>query len=116
MGWVVNSEVQKPNDVYRLCCCQSSLICMETEVLQVQKVMVCDFRYFWWTSICFVCLICVSKFIACDCFLLIDGSTKFNYNVSWLNNNSNNNNNNNNINIMITIFIQGAHFTKSDIQ
>ena len=61
-------------------------------------------------SIFFVCLICVSKFIACDCFLLIDGSTKFNYNVSWLNNNNNNNN------IMITIFIQGAHFTKSDVQ
>ena len=44
-------------------------------------------------SIFFVCLICISKFIACDCFLLIDGSTKFNYNVSWLNNNNYNNNN-----------------------
>ena len=71
-----------------------SHLCMETEVLQVQKVMVCDFRYFWWTSICFVCLICVSKFIACDCFLLIDGNTKFNYNARWLNNNNNNNDNN----------------------
>ena len=44
-------------------------------------------------SIFFVCLICISKFIACDCFLLIDGGTKFNYNVSWLNNNNYNNNN-----------------------
>ena len=66
----VNSELQKPANVYVLRCLQSSqgtsldsdVYCLQTSSKDHNQFVICN----WWILIHFVCF-CVSRFVACDC-------------------------------------------------